>query len=264
MKSKASFKSHPLHPILVTFPIAFLTATFFADVCTLFINKPELVFTVRLLNVAGMIAGLVAAVPGIIDFLHTVPPKSSGKKRAAKHGLTNVAMLTAFFIAYLLRDNAATDHRIIIAIEAAGLALMGMAGWMGGTLVYRNQIGVDIRYADAGKYSEATYPDREKTEIGDSAMLEVNQMKLLHIGGRRIVLARTEKTYTAFDDRCTHRGGSLAGGSLICGIVQCPWHGSQFDTLTGMPVCGPATAPVEIYKVEEVKGRLYLHISEKS
>jgi nitrite reductase/ring-hydroxylating ferredoxin subunit/uncharacterized membrane protein len=264
MKSKASFKSHPVHPILVTFPIAFLTGTVIADVCSLFIDRPELAFTVRLLNVAGMIAGLVAAVPGIIDFLHTVPPKSSGKKRAAKHGLTNVAMLTTFFIAYLLRDNAEIDHRIIIAIEAAGLALMGMAGWMGGTLVYRNQIGVDIRYADAGKWNESTYPDREKTDIGDSAMLEVNQMKLLHIGGRRIVLARTEEAYTAFDDHCTHRGGSLAGGSMICGTVQCPWHGSQFDTLTGMPLCGPATEPIGIYKVEEVKGRLFLHIIAKS
>jgi uncharacterized membrane protein/nitrite reductase/ring-hydroxylating ferredoxin subunit len=259
MKSKASFKSHPIHPILVGFPIAFLTGTVIADIVTVFFNKPELAYTAKLLNISGVAAGLIAAIPGIVDFLHTVPPKSSGKKRAAKHGLTNVLMLTIFIVAYLLRDNAGINPRWIIAMELVGLLLMGFAGWMGGTLVYRNQIGVDIRYAEAGKWKEETYPGNPKIEIGSNGMLEVNQMKLLHIAGKRIVLARTEEKYTAFDDHCTHRGGSLAAGSMICGTVQCPWHGSQFDTLTGMPVCGPATEPIATYKVDEVKGRLFLH-----
>ena len=48
--------------------------------------------------------------------------------------------------------------------------------------------------------------------------------------------------YTAFDDACTHGGGSLAAGTLICGIVQCPGHGSQFDTRTGTVRAGPAGA----------------------
>jgi uncharacterized membrane protein/nitrite reductase/ring-hydroxylating ferredoxin subunit len=261
MRSKASFKSHPIHPILVSFPIAFFTGTVILDICTLFFNKPELSYTARLLNIAGVVAGFLAAIPGMIDYLHTVPPKSSAKKRATKHALTNVVMLTIFIIAFLLRDHAGISFLIIIAMELVGLILMSVAGWMGGTLVYRNQIGVDIRYADAGKWNEATYPDREIIEVGNNSMLEVNQMKLLHIGGKRIVLARTEQTYTAFDDQCTHKGGSLAGGSMICGVVQCPWHGSQFNTLTGMPACGPATKPIQTYRVEEVNGKLFLHKS---
>jgi uncharacterized membrane protein/nitrite reductase/ring-hydroxylating ferredoxin subunit len=259
MRSKASFKSHPIHPILVCFPIAFLTGTVIADIITVFFNKPELAFTARLLNISGVGAGLLAAVPGVVDFLHTVPPKSSGKKRAAKHGITNVTMLSVFIIAFLLRDDAAVNPKLIIAMELVGMILMGFAGWMGGTLVYRNQIGVDIRYAEAGKWKEEIFPDQSKIELGSNGMLEVNQMMLLHISGKRIVLARTEETYTAFDDHCTHRGGSLAGGSMICGKVQCPWHGSQFDTLTGMPVCGPATEPIQTYFVEDIDGRLFLH-----
>ncbi len=53
-------------------------------------------------------------------------------------------------------------------------------------------------------------------------------MKLLHVGSTSIVLAKTEKSYVAFDDRFTHKGGSLAGGAMICETVQCPWHGSHF------------------------------------
>jgi len=40
-------------------------------------------------------------------------------------------------------------------------------------------------------------------------------------------------------DRCTHRGGPLSDGVLMCGTVQCPWHGSQFDVKTVEVKCGP-------------------------
>ena len=48
---------------------------------------------------------------------------------------------------------------MIIGIEAAGMITLTIAGWHGGTLVYRNQIGVDPRYADAGKWNEEYFKD---------------------------------------------------------------------------------------------------------
>jgi nitrite reductase/ring-hydroxylating ferredoxin subunit len=48
------------------------------------------------------------------------------------------------------------------------------------------------------------------------------------------VLARTEEGYVAFDDRCTHKGGSLAAGVMVWGTVQCLWHGSQFGLLVDL------------------------------
>jgi nitrite reductase/ring-hydroxylating ferredoxin subunit len=76
-------------------------------------------------------------------------------------------------------------------------------------------------------------------------------MKLLRVGEKRIVLARTETGYVAFDDRCTHRGGSLAGGVLICGTVQCLWHGSQFDVSAGTVKGGPAKKDIRVYQIDE-------------
>jgi nitrite reductase/ring-hydroxylating ferredoxin subunit len=131
---------------------------------------------------------------------------------------------------------------------------------MGGVLVNRNQIGVDHRYAFTGKWKEekvAATPG-EAVIVGKTDELKVNQMKLLHIDGRRLVLARTEEGYVVFDDRCTHRGGSLAGGVMIAGIVQCPWHGSQFDCGTGRVKAGPAEQPIDAYRVREEQGRLLL------
>jgi len=45
---------------------------------------------------------------------------------------------------------------------------------------------------------------------------------------------------------------------MICGTVQCPWHGSQFDGFTGEGRAGPAQEPVTIYPLEERDGKLRL------
>ena len=74
-------------------------------------------------------------------------------------------------------------------------------------------------------------------------------MKLVHVDEERIVVARTEQGLTAFSDRCTHKGGPLSDGTLICGTVQCPWHGSQFDVQTGRVTCGPAKEDIRTYPV---------------
>ena len=85
-------------------------------------------------------------------------------------------------------------------------------------------------------------------------------MKLVHIGEKRIVIGKTENGYVAFNDRCTHRGGSLAGGMMICGTVQCPWHGSQFDVNSGMVKAGPAKEKIEVYQISESEGKIFLNL----
>lgn len=259
MKSKASIKSHPLHPLLIAFPIAFFTGTFLFHIAGWIANHSALLQTAYYLNAAGIAFALLAAIPGLIDFLYTVPPKSSGRKRAAKHGITNFIMVLIFTAAFFYRRNADASPVIVLAMEMAGIVLMSIAGWMGGTLVYRNQIGVDHRYAHAGKWKEENFSTNEKTiEVASVDELKPNAMKLLHVNGRRIVLARTEESYVAFDDHCTHKGGSLAGGSMICATVQCPWHGSQFDVRNGSVKAGPAKEGIGIYKVQEANGKVML------
>jgi uncharacterized membrane protein/nitrite reductase/ring-hydroxylating ferredoxin subunit len=258
MKSKVNIKSHPLHPILIPFPIAFFTGTLISHLVGWLMNKPHLLTTAYYLNIAGIGFALLAAIPGFIDFLYTVPPKSSGKKRAAQHGITNVVMLVCFIVAFFLRRNG-SDDVILALLEIIGVSLMIIAGWLGGTLVYRNQIGIDIRYANAGKWKEETFDnDGGEIEVATADELKVNAMKLLHVKHKRIVLARTEDRFVAFDDHCTHRGGSLAGGSTMCNVVQCPWHGSQFDLITGEVKSGPAREGIKIYSVREDSGKIIL------
>ena len=253
MRSKASFRGHPIHPALIPFPFAFLTGAFLFDAVGRLMGRPSLWMTGGHLAIAGVIAGLVAAIPGLIDYFFTVPPRSTGKRRATKHMLVNLLAVALVASAWIARRNMGDGpNAMVLGLELAALGLLTAGGWMGGTLVNRNQIGVDHRYAAAGKWKEEKVEPRPNTPlvVAKAEELKRDQMKLLHVGDRRIVLARTERGYVAFDDRCPHRGGSLAGGSMMCGTVQCPWHGSQFDVTTGAVKAGPSDRPIETYRVE--------------
>lgn len=258
MKSKANIKGHPIHPILISFPIAFFTGTLLFDAIGFFTGRGDLNHIAYYLEIAGVGFGLLAAVPGIIDFIYTVPPKSSGKKRAAKHGLINTTAIVLFTIAWFMRRGPEYSIYLLLSMEVLGVILLSIAGWLGGTLVYRNQIGVDPRYAGAGKWKEITVDGAGQIEIATSNELQLNQMKLVRWNDKRIVLGRTEQGYIAFDDHCTHKGGSLAGGAMICGTVQCPWHGTQFDVHTGNVKAGPAKESIKTYPVSESNGKVYL------
>lgn len=276
MRSTASFQGHPLHPMLIPYPFAFLTGAFGFTLAAAISGRRDFDTVSRHLVPTGVACGLVAAVPGVLDYLGSVPPKSSAKDRALKHALLNTAALGLFTTSWLIGRRGRRPGRLEgpesleatrtvangrarglaprslagpLMLQTLATAAMSVAGYMGGTLVYRNQIGVDHRYAGAGKWRE------EHAAAGDPAVaaddsLELNQMKLVHRDGQRIVVGRTEDGLVAFDDRCTHKGGPLSDGTLICGVVQCPWHGSQFDTHTGEVKCGPAKNGIETYKVE--------------
>jgi uncharacterized membrane protein/nitrite reductase/ring-hydroxylating ferredoxin subunit len=265
MKSKANIKGHPLHPILVSFPIAFFIGAFISDLLFILIHNPAYEMLGRYAVAAGILASVIAAIPGIIDYYYTVPPESSAKKRAGTHGFINVTMLLIFIFSLLLRRNADVNFLVILSLEGAGIILMTIAGWMGGTLVVRNQIGIDHRYTSAGKWKELHGEIRSgKVEVKDLDKLKEGQMLLLHVEGKRIVIGKTESGYAAFDDRCTHRGASLADGVLICETVQCPWHGSQFNVKNGNVVSGPAEESIKTYGMEINNDSAYILIESHS
>lgn len=204
--------------------------------------------------------------PGLIDYVFAIPPKSSARERATTHMLANVTALGLFALACAGRgdDDSAPPSAWSTAAEVAGMGLLTAGGWLGGTLVYRNQIGVDHRYANAGRWHAE--PKRIAGPTIDAAAsdeLQAGQMKLLRAGNTRIVIARTEEGYAAFDDRCTHKGGPLSDAALVCDTVQCPWHGSQFDVTTGRVQEGPADESTRTYAVEERDGRVFVNLDDR-
>jgi uncharacterized membrane protein/nitrite reductase/ring-hydroxylating ferredoxin subunit len=261
MKTIAHVKGHAIHQMLIPFPIGFLTGALVSDIVAQVRDDPFWSKMAAYLALAGIATALLAAVPGLIDFLWAVPPNSSAKKRATYHLVVNVSAVALFVIAWLVRrDGDFMPGWLGVALELAGGGLMTMGGWLGGTLVNRNFIGPEHRYAHAGKWKEQTFDASpgKPVEVAKVDELKENQMKLLRVGDKRIVLARTDKGYCAFSDSCAHRGGSLADGVMICGTVQCLWHGSQYDVKTGQVKAGPAEKGIETYRVEESGGTVKL------
>src|SRR5687768_17230058 len=199
MRSRLHLKGHPLHPILVAFPITFFIGTLAFDVLGWIQNKAAYLQTGMYLEIAGVAFALLAAVPGIVDYFFIVPPKSSGKKRAAKHGIINVILLLIFVAVWFYRRSDSASLSIILIAETVGVVLLGISGWLGGTLVHRNQIGIDHRYADAGRWKEKYLGNQKgEVEIASTDELQLNQMMLIHINDKRIVLGKTEDGFVAF------------------------------------------------------------------
>lgn len=263
MRSHALLKNHPIHPMLIPLPIGFGAGCLAFDVIGLFGDWPTVWATGGYLAIAAVVTGVIAGIPGLIDYLGVVPPNSSAKQRATYHMLVNLTALSLIAIGAAFRESGTWRAGIgTIICEAAGMLCMTIGGWMGGTLVYRNQIGVDHRYAHAGKWNEAFFDGRagEQVVVATADELKTDQMKLLHVNGRRIVLGRTAEGYAACEDRCTHKGGPLSDGVLMCGKVHCPWHGSQFDVRTGAVAAGPAHEPIRTFTVVDDGGQVKLTI----
>src|SRR5439155_6834635 len=170
-----------------------------SDVVGRLIDSPRWWTTGASLAVAGILTAIVAAVPGLIDYLLAVPPRSTAKKRATYHMIVNLSAVTLFFIAFLLRgrgSTAAAPSLLIIGLEIAGVALMTMGGWMGGTLVNRNFIGPEHRYANKGKWQEQSFDAKagDKIVVAKSSDLGKDHMKLVRVNGKRIVIAKSEES----------------------------------------------------------------------
>jgi uncharacterized membrane protein/nitrite reductase/ring-hydroxylating ferredoxin subunit len=247
--------------MLVAFPIALWVTGFIFDVIGISGGQTMFYSVGFYLALAGCIGAVLAAAAGVVDLFSTVPPKSSGRKRGLTHGLLNVTVLCLFIFALAHRGSslAAPDSTAVL-VELLAVVVLGYSGWLGGTLVYRNQIGVDHRYANAGQWRER-HLDSFAKPVCHSNELAVGQMMLATVHGQRIAVGRCETGTVAFQDRCTHKGGSLADGVLIGCTVQCPWHGSNFDVHTGRVVAGPAKDKIAVYEIEIRNNEVYVRPS---
>jgi uncharacterized membrane protein len=142
MRSTARLMGHPIHPMLIPYPFAFLSGAAAFDLAGATRDDPALARTATHLRNAGLAAALVAAVPGLIDYL-TVVPRGKPSQTATLHLVSNLSALACFAAAGLAapRDGRASRGRL--SWEVMGLSLLSVGGWLGGSLTYHHQVGVD-------------------------------------------------------------------------------------------------------------------------
>jgi nitrite reductase/ring-hydroxylating ferredoxin subunit len=93
--------------------------------------------------------------------------------------------------------------------------------------------------------------------VGEVAEAEANSFT---VGTRVIAVANLGGDLHAFDDLCSHQQCSLSEGDIDDTMIECPCHGSRFDITTGEAVGGPATDPLDVFKVREQDGELQVMI----
>jgi len=86
--------------------------------------------------------------------------------------------------------------------------------------------------------------------VADLDDLEEGRVRTASAGDRTIALTRCRGRYGALENHCPHQGGPLGEGSIEKGMLRCPWHGYDYDPLTGLPPAGFSDAPAA-YAVEE-------------
>jgi uncharacterized membrane protein len=142
MESRARVMGHPIHPILVPFPLGLLTTSVIFDVVHLLAGGARWAEISFWMIAAGVIGGLLAAVFGFIDWL-AIPSGTRAKAIGLAHGLSNVLMVALFAVGWLLRSGAPGGPGVLpIVLSFLGVALASIGGYLGGELVFRLGIGV--------------------------------------------------------------------------------------------------------------------------
>jgi uncharacterized membrane protein len=141
--SAVAVAGHPIHPMTVTFPIAFLTTVLASDLAFVFFGDPFWARMSLWLLGIGTFGGFVAGIAGAVELLVV----EGIRRRAAawSHFVAAVMLLSIAFANWVLRldDAEAAVTPWGLYLSALGAGMVGLAGWLGGKLVFHHQLGIE-------------------------------------------------------------------------------------------------------------------------
>lgn len=144
IESKMSFLSHPIHPMLVHFPVAALVGLMISDFIYIYTHNPFWARASFLLAGTGTIAGAFAALIGWIDQL--IVRQIRRLIIASCHGVIAIMMLSCSTFNWLLRMDNMEQYIFPWGIYMSILTciIIALTSYLGGRLVYEYGVGVDI------------------------------------------------------------------------------------------------------------------------
>ena len=143
MESRAKLLGHPVHQMLIVFPLGLLAMAVIFDLLAIGLGNGYWSEIGYWMIAAGVLTGLLAAPFGFIDWL-AIPAGTRAKRIGALHGLGNVVVVVMFGLSWWLRGAAPRPpEALALALSFAAGALALVTGWLGGELVDRLAVGVD-------------------------------------------------------------------------------------------------------------------------
>ncbi len=156
-KSTAAIGGHPIHPMLIPFPVAFLVGTLASDLAFWGTRNPFWAKASMWLLGAGIVMALLAALAGFTDFFGE--SRIRGLNDAWYHMLGNLTAVVIAIGSFVYRytggmESAILPWGLVLSLIVVGILLF--TGWKGWEMVYRHRVGIVERGARADMVSDST------------------------------------------------------------------------------------------------------------
>jgi uncharacterized membrane protein len=144
MRTPATVARHPLHPMLIVFPVGLWIFSLVCDIAMLAGAsspgwQPAALYTM----VGGLIGALVAAVPGLVDLLSLHVPRL--RTIALTHMTLNLIVVALYAVNIWLRTQETADIRVPVLLSVIAVIMLAVSGWLGGEMVHVHGVGVEDR-----------------------------------------------------------------------------------------------------------------------
>lgn len=237
---------HPLHPVLTDIPVGAWTAALAFDALESLSGRKELRAGADAAVALGLLGAVGSAVTGLTDWSET---DDRGKRIGLTHGLLNIAAAALYTTSYVMRKKK-RSRQSGVAVSMLGYAIASVSAYLGGHLVYAEQVGVD----------HTATPDRNEpadfVAVMNESDLAEETPRRVEANGVAIVLVKRAGRIFALTATCPHLGGPLDEGKLVGDAIQCPWHASELALEDGHVVNGPTTFPARCFDVRVREGKI--------
>jgi nitrite reductase/ring-hydroxylating ferredoxin subunit/uncharacterized membrane protein len=234
---------HPLHPVMVLVPTGSWISAAVLDA------MPGQERAARTLVGVGLLAVAPSALAGFADWAAS---HEQQKRVGLVHSAANLLATALYGASYVQRLRGRSTCAKLLGWT--GLGAVGLGGFIGGHLAYRQAVGAnhaeDVPHLVSPGWHEIARLD--ELPDGELAGREVD--------GQPVVVLRRGDRAHVLSDTCSHLSGPLSEGALTTergeACVTCPWHDSVFSMRTGEVVHGPATSPQPAFTTRVVDGVL--------
>jgi nitrite reductase/ring-hydroxylating ferredoxin subunit/uncharacterized membrane protein len=229
---------HPVHPPLTDVVVGSWTSAWLLDA----IGERGKAASEVLLGV-GITAALPTAAAGASDWAEL---RGGTRRVGLEHALGNTTALTLQILS--LRARLRGERAKGVGLSTLAMGVAGGSAWLGGHLSFGRGVGVNQTAFDDLPESWSSLADESQLVDGKPIRRSAD--------GTGVMLVRNDGEIHALADRCSHRGCSLADGTVRAGTVTCKCHGSTFALADGAVVTGPATSPQPSLEVRVRDGKV--------
>lgn len=244
---------HPLHPVLTDIPVGAWTTAMVLDALEGLSGNEGIGAGADAAVALGLAGAVGAAITGATDFSES---DGRGRTIGMLHGMLNLVAAGLYTGSLFMRRSRKTRSQGV-AMSMLGYAIASASAYLGGHLVFGEQLGVDHTATP-----DATQPRDFRAVIAEADLPEETPTRV-EVEDTAIVLVKRAGRIFALSATCPHLGGPLDEGKLVGDAIQCPWHMSELALDDGHVVNGPTTFPARCYDVRIVAGQVEVRAASK-